>query len=145
MERIQSKLGVPLQVICSTSGGGFFRKPRPGNWLWLEQVGNNKVRINRDESFYCGDAAGREPNWTGKRKKDFSCSDRLFALNLGLKFFTPEEYFQRQPATKKFGLPGFDPRVETKLSLMESETEELTRKSQVRLIFRVYLKRSGFY
>ena len=131
VERIQSKLGVPLQVICSTSGGGFFRKPRPGTWFWLEQVGNNKVEVNREESFYCGDAAGREQNWSGKRKKDFSCSDRLFALNLGLKFYTPEEYFQGQAPTKKFALPGFDPRTQIVPSLLEPETEELVSKSQV--------------
>jgi len=89
------------------------------------------VEVNREESFYCGDAAGREQNWSGKRKKDFSCSDRLFALNLGLKFYTPEEYFQGQAPTKKFALPGFDPRTQTVTSLLEPETEELVSKSQV--------------
>lgn len=36
-----------------------------------------------NESFYCGDAAGR--------KGDFSCSDRQFAANCGLTFYTPEQ------------------------------------------------------
>lgn len=42
-------------------------------------------------SFYVGDAAGRPAE--GKKKKDFSKSDRLFALNASLNFFTPEEHF----------------------------------------------------
>ena len=44
-------------------------------------------------SFYCGDAAGREENWAPKKKKDHSSVDRLLAINCGLKFYTPEEYF----------------------------------------------------
>lgn len=43
------------------------------------------------ESFYCGDAAGRPAK--GKRKKDFSDTDRKFAINIGIKFYTPEMYF----------------------------------------------------
>ena len=35
-----------------------------------------------DASFFVGDAAGRT--------SDHSCADRLFAMNAGLKFFTPE-------------------------------------------------------
>ena len=46
-----------------------------------------------DESFFCGDAAGRPDHWAPKKKKDHSIADRLFALNVGLKFYTPEEYF----------------------------------------------------
>ena len=36
-----------------------FRKPRPGIWEWLELRGNG-VKVEKEESFYCGDAAGRE-------------------------------------------------------------------------------------
>ncbi|MES1902862.1 MAG: hypothetical protein MHPSP_002062, partial [Paramarteilia canceri] len=52
-----------------------------------------KNNIDMKNSFYVGDAAGR--------KKDFACSDLLFAQNLAIKFHTPEEYFlddKNQPA-----------------------------------------------
>lgn len=52
---------------------------------------NGGVEIDLAESMYVGDAAGRPAE--GKKKKDFSCSDRLFALNIGVKFLTPEEHF----------------------------------------------------
>lgn len=52
---------------------------------------NGGVEIDLAESMYIGDAAGRPA--VGKKKKDFSFSDRLFALNIGVKFLTPEEHF----------------------------------------------------
>ena len=52
---------------------------------------NGGVKVDLNQSIYVGDAAGRPAE--GKKKKDFSFSDRLFALNAGLKFYTPEEHF----------------------------------------------------
>ena len=45
--------------------------------------------IDKNLSFYCGDAAGRKQ----KPFNDFSNDDLLFSINLGLKFFTPEMLF----------------------------------------------------
>uniref|UniRef100_A0A6B0VDF1 Putative polynucleotide kinase 3' phosphatase n=1 Tax=Ixodes ricinus TaxID=34613 RepID=A0A6B0VDF1_IXORI len=117
VEHILKRLDIPAQVyVCS--GHGFYRKPAPGVWEHLEKHGNGNVPINMHESFYVGDAAGRPANWEPKRKKDFSCSDRLFALNVGLQFYTPEEFFLNRPAVK-FDLPAFDPRVVLDLPLAE--------------------------
>ena len=44
------------------------------------------------------------------RKKDFSCTDRKFASNLGIPFKTPEEYFLGYPRCSKFSWGEFDPR-----------------------------------
>ena len=103
-----------------------------GIWYWLEAEGNSGVQIDLQQSFYVGDAAGRDPNWDGgKRKKDFSCSDRLFALNTGLQFFTPEEYFQKQVATKKYSLPDFNPTEKMSLPLLEPDSAKFTSNEQV--------------
>ncbi len=87
------------------------------------------MEISYEDSFYCGDAAGRPAHWDGsKRKKDFSASDRLFAMNLNLKFFTPEEYFlEWKPAP--FNLPEFDPRsLPTDIPLLEPPSATLVAK-----------------
>ncbi|XP_065300234.1 bifunctional polynucleotide phosphatase/kinase isoform X2 [Dermacentor albipictus] len=109
VEHVLKTLAVPAQVYVSI-GHGFYRKPAPGIWQHLESHGNGGIPINLKESFYVGDAAGRPANWEPKRKKDFSCSDRLFALNIGITFYTPEEFFLRSRAAK-FDLPQFDPVV----------------------------------
>lgn len=117
VEYVLKKLDVPGQVYVSV-GHGFYRKPAPGIWHHLEAEGNGGVPIKLEESFYVGDAAGRPANWEPKRKKDFSCSDRLFALNIGITFYTPEEFFLKRPAAK-FELPAFDPRHVPDLPLAE--------------------------
>ncbi|XP_063245119.1 uncharacterized protein F21D5.5 isoform X2 [Bacillus rossius redtenbacheri] len=105
--KVAARLGVPLQVFVS-AGKGVYRKPAPGMWNTLIRQKNDGVAVDMKASFYCGDAAGREANWAPKKKKDFSSSDRLFALNVGLRFFTPEEHFLgHRPAP--FKLPSFDP------------------------------------
>lgn len=63
-------------------------------------------------SFFCGDAAGRPTRigTDGKQiKKDHSVCDRSFAMNIGLKFYTPEEYFLKV-RTEEFKLPLFNPK-----------------------------------
>lgn len=60
-------------------------------------------------SFYVGDAAGRPKNWASGKKKDHSTADRLMALNLDLKFETPEEHFLKHKAAL-YTLPQFNPK-----------------------------------
>ena len=43
------------------------------------------------------------------RKKDFSCSDRKFAKNIGLPFFTPEEYFLGEEECTDYDWDAFNP------------------------------------
>ncbi|XP_043939340.1 bifunctional polynucleotide phosphatase/kinase [Protopterus annectens] len=109
VEAILETLGVPMQVLVAT-GMGIYRKPVLGMWHYLCEKGNDGITIDMNQSMYVGDAAGRPPNWApGHPKKDFSCSDRLFALNIGLDFFTPEEFFLGwKPA--QFSFPEFDPK-----------------------------------
>lgn len=109
IERIVSKINVPVQVFVST-GKGKYRKPVLGMWEILELKENQNKSIDKSNSFYCGDAAGRpEVKAPNKRKKDFSCSDRLFALNIGVPFYTPEQHFQNSKQVINWTRPAFDP------------------------------------
>ncbi|GAB4846576.1 hypothetical protein Ancab_025583 [Ancistrocladus abbreviatus] len=83
---------VPMQVFIAcgfdkhgAQGADPFRKPRPGMWHIMEKHFNSGIKIDMDQSFYVGDAAGRE--------NDHSDADVKFAQAIGLKFYVPEEYF----------------------------------------------------
>jgi len=121
------KLGVPVQVLLATTSSSLYRKPAPGMWEYLENYGNGGVDINKQQSFYVGDAAGREAGWALKKKKDFSCSDRCFASNIGIAFHTPEELFLGARRAQ-FKWPNFDPRqlFDKKTSLTEPPTLKIT-------------------
>ncbi|KAM6987628.1 bifunctional polynucleotide phosphatase/kinase [Tautogolabrus adspersus] len=110
VEDILTKLKLPVQVFVAT-GPGMYRKPVMGMWNHLCEKANDGVTVDKAQSLYVGDAAGRPENWApGRKKKDFSCSDRLFALNIGLQFHTPEEYFLGWKSAP-YSLPSFDPRM----------------------------------
>nr|XP_035139410.1 bifunctional polynucleotide phosphatase/kinase isoform X2 [Callithrix jacchus] len=110
VEAVVEKLGVPFQVLVATHTG-LYRKPVTGMWDHLQEQANEGMPIAITDSIFVGDAAGRPANWApGRKKKDFSCADRLFALNLGLPFATPEEFFLKWPVSG-FELPAFDPRT----------------------------------
>lgn len=107
---IQAKLNVPFQVFVST-GKGKYRKPLTGMWDALTQLKNDGIKVDRARSFYVGDAAGRpEQKKPVKRKKDFSCGDRLMAINVGIPFFIPEVHFQNAK-DHEWTKPEFEPKV----------------------------------
>ena len=53
-------------------------------WKYFEEHYNGGVKVDLTESLYVGDAAGRPNGWKSGQKKDFSCSDRMFAANVGI-------------------------------------------------------------
>ncbi|KAF8652675.1 hypothetical protein AX16_004182 [Volvariella volvacea WC 439] len=75
----------------------------PGMWWELERLYKGKnVEIDKTRSFFVGDAAGR--------KDDFAGTDRKWATNVGLNFYTPEEYFLESPK-QSFKMEGFESRI----------------------------------
>ncbi|XP_059474148.1 uncharacterized protein F21D5.5 [Neocloeon triangulifer] len=129
IESVIRKLGVPMQAFIST-GTSVYRKPLTGMWDYLAEKKNHSKTISLLESLYCGDAAGRPEGWATKKKKDFSCSDRLFAMNIGIKFYTPEEHFQGKSAAP-FKLPDFQPlRLKSDVPLCEPASAQVTSSEQ---------------
>ncbi|XP_018496214.1 uncharacterized protein F21D5.5 [Galendromus occidentalis] len=102
---IMKKIGVPMTMFLSY-GLGVHRKPSVGLWHLLEEQNGP---IDKSKSFYVGDAAGRPKNWQPGAAMDHSKVDRLFALNLDINFYTPEEYFLKS-SKNKFEMPVFNPK-----------------------------------
>ena len=63
-------------------------------WEFMEKNCNGGINVELSSSLYVGDAAGRRKDWIKGKSKDFSCSDRMFAANIGVSFHTPESFFQ---------------------------------------------------
>ncbi|KAG0658357.1 hypothetical protein C6P46_005813 [Rhodotorula mucilaginosa] len=92
-------LDVPVRVLAAW-GHDEYRKSSTGMWDAFVRDWNGGVQIDYQQSFYVGDAAGRAG--------DHNDTDRKLALNCGLKFLTPEEFFLNKPPMP-FALKGWDP------------------------------------
>ncbi|KAH8821230.1 polynucleotide kinase 3 phosphatase [Xylogone sp. PMI_703] len=91
---VLTQLDLPITVYAATAKD-IYRKPRTGMWTeLLKDYGLAAKDVLHEESIFVGDAGGRLAS-SGK-PKDFSCSDRNFAENVGIKFYTPEEYFLKE-------------------------------------------------
>ncbi|MCO5589605.1 hypothetical protein L7F22_043573 [Adiantum nelumboides] len=102
----------PMIIFAAISKDGF-RKPGRLMWdhgivqLYVEAGGNAKdidvdpsVPITEQISFFVGDAAGRVG--------DHADTDRKWAMNVGIPFYTPEEYFLSEKP-KAYELKGWRP------------------------------------
>jgi bifunctional polynucleotide phosphatase/kinase len=89
IQQVMKQLEIPLFVVIATEKCDY--KPNP--ILFNTLLGENE--INKEESFFVGDALGR--------KSDFSDSDKVFAENIGIKWYSPEDIFINKSAI--FELP----------------------------------------
>lgn len=132
LNNIVTALGVPVMVMAATTSDDF-RKPCSGMWNFLTNELNDGIAIDIASSVYVGDAAGRPAK--GARKKDFSDTDLKFALNQGLPFLTPEQFFLGQ--SEAFTNPEFDPRNLNRQGsiFINSDRTDVVSASQEMVIF----------
>ncbi|KAF2150808.1 PNK3P-domain-containing protein [Myriangium duriaei CBS 260.36] len=98
-------LDLPVSLYAATKYD-LFRKPRTGMWEKLLADHNlTAADVDLAGSVFVGDAAGRIAGPKGS--KDFSSSDRDLAANVGIQFYTPEEYFLSDPPRQY--VRSFDP------------------------------------
>jgi len=79
IQLVAKTLDIPVFIVVATEKCHY--KPNP--ILFNILVGNNK--ISKEKSFFVGDALGRGG--------DFSDSDKIFAENIGIPCFCPEQVF----------------------------------------------------
>ncbi|KAJ7581056.1 polynucleotide kinase 3 phosphatase-domain-containing protein [Mycena floridula] len=88
MTSIAKDLPLPFHLFASRSKDKY-RKPDTGIWDELVRIfDKDGVAIDREASFFVGDAAGR--------KGDHADSDLGWAEKVGLRFFTPEQFFKEK-------------------------------------------------
>lgn len=115
---ILAMLDIPTTVYAAT-GKDIFRKPRTGMWKEMcADYGIPESEIDLSSSMFIGDAGGRIAQLVTKPgsvkassvAKDFSCSDRNLAHNIGITYKTPEEFFlgeEPREFSRDFDITGF--------------------------------------
>ncbi|GKU04979.1 bifunctional polynucleotide phosphatase kinase [Fusarium langsethiae] len=101
---VLNSLNLPTCVYAATEHD-IFRKPRIGMWKEVcDDYDIPETEVDLENSIFVGDAGGRTagvgkgPDGVAAMAKDFSCSDRNFAHNAGIKYLTPEEFFLGEKA-----------------------------------------------
>ena len=82
VQQVMTQLDIPLFIVIATEKCDY--KPNP---ILFDTLFDNDG-INKEESFFVGDALGR--------KSDFSDSDKAFAENIGVKWYSPEDIFANE-------------------------------------------------
>ncbi|KAK6081466.1 DNA kinase phosphatase pnk1 [Seiridium cupressi] len=83
-------------TLYAATGKDIYRKPRTGMWKEIcEDYDIPEDGVDSENSVFVGDAGGRTAFLKNASAiaKDFSCSDRNFAHNVGISYKTPEEFF----------------------------------------------------
>ena len=98
LDNIKKLFNINMIFLVSKKNG-YYRKPMIGMWNLLQENILKISEVNINDSFYCGDAAGRD--------KDFAASDLMFANNLGITFYTPEQLFLGKDEKLTFKYPDY--------------------------------------
>ncbi len=85
MEAVAAAMGIPVTVFVAC-GNDRFRKPNPDTWeVIVRDCQRRGQALDADGSYFVGDAAGRP--------LDHADADRAFSVNIGIAFYTPEDFF----------------------------------------------------
>ena len=84
INNVMKDINIPCVALIATSKEYY----KPSLNIYHEYFGDKVSKINKEKSFMCGDASGRQ--------NDHSDSDLEFAKNLKIKFIIPEDFFPLQ-------------------------------------------------
>ena len=77
---VLSELELPINIYAAT-GLDKYRKPRTGMWeQYMRDLGldaQDTASVDLENSFFVGDAGGRDGPAKGRGRKDHSCADRF--------------------------------------------------------------------
>lgn len=120
VDSVVEKLGIDCTVYCAIKDDNF-RKPATG-------IFDKYVNYSKKHSFFCGDAGGR--------KGDFADTDRKFAINLTITFYTPDEYFlDETPKDYLLKYPDFPERATNEYDKLASKIKKrASTKSMILMI-----------
>lgn len=90
LEKLIELLKIKIVYFISTNDD-MFKLPNYGTWRILQE----NLIIDKKKSFYVGDNYGNLDTIKNSKKgfSDLDCSDRKFAKNVNIEFYTPYNYF----------------------------------------------------
>jgi len=139
MFRSRGNLLYVFAIFALNTNDVTYRKPYPSSWYFIEK--NLPLQDISGNYMYIGDAAGRHSETSATR--DHSCCDRKFALNTGMDFKTPEEFFLGYE-TQPF-LWGFDPRMYLIHANMENNTAYIPEQDDYDQMFPIKRRETHIY
>ena len=63
LQTVMESLGDVPVILLASKVDNHYRKPSPGMFSYFVKHENGGLEVNREESYYIGDAAGRAKNW----------------------------------------------------------------------------------
>jgi bifunctional polynucleotide phosphatase/kinase len=94
IQSVAKSLEIPIFVVVAREKCDY--KPNPV--LYDVLVGSAKV--NKEQSFFVGDALGRKGDWAN--------NDKVFAQNIGLTCYSPEEFFGAKQEPEAVKIPSLN-------------------------------------
>lgn len=95
VEKFLNQFEVPIQAFLSF-GETKYKKPIPCMWHVMAEHFNGNLIIEPDRCCYIGSSS--------------NLTDRLFAINIEIRFFPADEYFKRHAPISSPEMPDFNPR-----------------------------------